>query len=182
MYALAVTKRLSIVAAVAANGVIGRGNGLPWHLAGDLKWFKGLTLGHHMIMGRRTFDSVGKPLPNRTTVVVTRDASWAAPAGVLVARTIDEALRMSVQDDEPFICGGAEIYRQTLHLADRMYITQVHAEPEGDTYFPEFDDVNEWKLSDREDFEPDQNNDYAYSFLTYDRAAPAAQHPIAEAG
>jgi len=175
-------KRLSIIAAVAANGVIGRANGLPWHLAGDLKWFKSLTLGHHMIMGRRTFDSVGKPLPGRTTVVVTRDPSFAAPDGVVVVGTIEDALQVAVQDDEPFICGGAEIYRQTLHRADRMYITQVHAEPDGDTWFPEFDDVNEWKLTDREDFEADEKNDYAFSFLTYDRAAPAATHPIAEEG
>lgn len=176
------TKRLSIIAAVAANGVIGRGNGLPWHLAGDLKWFKALTLGHHMIMGRRTFDTVGKPLPGRTTVVITRDATYRAPDGVVVVPTVDEAIEFAAHDDEPFICGGGEIYRLTLHRANRMYITQVHAEVEGDTTFPEFDDVNEWKLIDREDFEADAKNDYAFSFLTYDRAAPAATHPIAEEG
>ncbi len=173
-------KRLSIIAAVAANGVIGRANGLPWHLAGDLKWFKRLTLGHHMIMGRRTFDSVGKPLPERTTVVVTRHPSFRAP-GVIVAGSIEEALEIAVPDDEAFICGGAEIYRQTLHRANRMYITQVHAEVQGDTFFPEFDDVNEWKLVDREDFEADANNDYAYSFLTYDRVG-GGEHIIAEEG
>lgn len=176
-------KRLSIIAAVAANNVIGRANDLPWHLAGDLKWFKALTLGHFMIMGRRTFDSVGgKPLPGRTTVVITRDPSYAAAPGVVVVTNVDDALAAAEQDDEPFICGGAEIYRQTMHRATRMYITQVHAEPDGDTLFPEFDDVNEWKLVDREDFEADAKNDYAYSFLTYDRAAPAAGHPIAEEG
>ena len=174
------TKRLSIIAAVAANGVIGRANGLPWHLAGDLKWFKTLTLGHHMIMGRRTFDSVGKPLPGRTTVVVTRDLSFRAP-GVIVAPAIEQALEIAAHDDEPFICGGAQIYEQTLHRANRMYITRVHAEVEGDTLFPEFDDVNEWKLVDREDFEADERNDYAYSFLTYDRVGSAV-HPIAEEG
>ena len=174
-------KRLSIIAAVAANGVIGRANGLPWHLNGDLKFFKATTLGHHMIMGRRTFDSVGKALPGRTTVVITRDPAFAAP-GVIVVASVDEALKVAANDDEPLICGGAEIYRQTIHRADRMYITQVHADVEGDTYFPDFDDVNEWKLVDREDFEADDKNDYAYSFLTYDRAAPAAQHPIAEDG
>src|SRR5438876_5870 len=116
---LAVTKRLSIIAAVSANGVIGRANGLPWHLAGDLKWFKRLTLGHHMIMGRRTFDSVGKPLPGRTTVVVTRDANFCAP-GVIVTSTIDQALEIADHDDEPLICGGGEIYRQMLHRANRM--------------------------------------------------------------
>lgn len=172
--------RLSIIAAVAANGVIGRANGLPWRLAGDLKFFKATTLGHHMIMGRRTFDSVGKPLPGRTTVVVTRDPAFGAPEVIVVA-SVEDALKVAANDDEPFICGGAEIYRQTIHRADRMYITQIHADVEGDTYFPEFDDVNEWKLVDREDFEADEKNDYAYSFLTYDRAAPEA-HPIAEDG
>ena len=171
-------KRLSIIAAVAANGVIGRANGLPWHLAGDLKWFKKLTLGHHMIMGRRTFDSVGKPLPGRTTVVITRDPSFSAP-GVIVARSVEEALEIAAGDEEAFICGGAEIYRQTLHRANRMYITQVHADVEGDTFVPEFDDVNDWRLVDREDFEADENNDYAYSFLTYDRVG-ATEHIIAE--
>jgi dihydrofolate reductase len=174
------TRRVSIIAAVATNGVIGRANGLPWHLAGDLKWFKALTLGHHMIMGRRTFDSVGKPLPGRTTVVITHDASYSPP-GVIVTPTIEQAFEIAAADDEPFICGGAEIYRQTLHRATRMYITRVHAEVEGDTFFPEFDDVNEWKLVDREDFESDDKNDYAYSFLTYDRVG-AAMHPVAEEG
>src|SRR5947207_15112155 len=103
-YALAVSKRLSIIAAVATNGVIGRNNGLPWHLAGDLKWFKALTLGHHMIMGRRTFDSVGKPLPGRTTVVVTRDRSFCAP-GVIVVPGIESALEIASHDEEAFICG-----------------------------------------------------------------------------
>src|SRR5947207_4561906 len=103
-YALARMKRLSIVAAVAANGVIGRNNGLPWHLAGDLKWFKTLTLGHHMIMGRRTFDSVGKPLPGRTTVVVTRNGSYCAP-GVIVVPGIESALEIASHDEEAFICG-----------------------------------------------------------------------------
>jgi len=133
-----------------------------------------------MIMGRRTFDSVGKPLPGRTTVVVTRDASFGAP-GVVVAPDIEHALEIASDDDEAFICGGATIYGQTLHRANRMYITQVHAEVDGDTFFPDFDDVNEWKLVDREDFESDEKNDYAYSFLTYDRVG-AATHPIAEEG
>jgi len=162
---------VSIIAIVAANGVIGRDNTLPWRMSTDLKRFKALTMGHHMIMGRKTFDSIGRrPLPGRPHVIVTR--TDAPIEGVQIARSIDEALHIAqaAGDTEPFICGGADIYRQSLHRANRMYITQIHAEVEGDTYFPEFDDVNEWKLVDREDFEADEKNDYPFSFLTYERA------------
>jgi dihydrofolate reductase len=162
---------VSIIAIVAANGVIGRDNTLPWRMSTDLKRFKALTMGHHMIMGRKTFDSIGRrPLPGRPHVIVTR--TDAPIEGVQIARSIDEALQIAqaAGDTEPFICGGADIYRQSLHRANRMYITQIHAEVEGDTYFPEFDDVNEWKLVDREDFEADEKNDYPFSFLTYERA------------
>jgi dihydrofolate reductase len=163
--------RLSIIVAVATNGVIGRDNKLPWHLSTDLKRFKALTTGHAVIMGRKTFDEIGrKPLPNRTNIIVTR-----APFehdGVLVASSIEDALaRIPKGEEEAFIIGGAEIVRQTMALADRMYITQVHAEVAGDTFMPEFDDVNEWRLADREDFEADAKNDYPFSFLIYDRAA-----------
>jgi len=162
---------VSIIAIVAANGVIGRDNTLPWRMSTDLKRFKALTMGHHMIMGRKTFDSIGRrPLPGRPHVIVTR--TDAPIEGVQIARSIDEALHIAqaAGDPEPFICGGADIYRQSLHRANRMYITQIHADVEGDTYFPEFDDVNEWKLVDREDFEADEKNDYPFSFLTYERA------------
>jgi dihydrofolate reductase len=166
--------RLSIIVAVATNGVIGRDNKLPWHLSTDLKRFKALTSGHTVIMGRKTFDEIGrKPLPNRLNIVVTR--SGVAPAilpAVVFVSSIDEALHnIPPTDDEAFIIGGAEIVRQTLARADRMYITQVHADVDGDTFMPEFDDVNEWRLVDREDFEADAKNDYPFSFLTYDRAA-----------
>ena len=162
---------VSIIAIVAANGVIGRDNTLPWHMSTDLKRFKALTMGHHMIMGRKTWDSIGqKALPGRPHVIVSRSQS-SAVAGVQFVHTIDEALAIAkaAGDEEPFICGGAEIYRQTMHRATRMYITQIHADIAGDTVFPEFDDVNEWKLVDREDFEADAKNDYPFSFLTYER-------------
>lgn len=162
---------VSIIAIVAANGVIGRDNTLPWHMSTDLKRFKALTMGHNMIMGRKTWDSIGRrALPGRPHIIVTRNPSDID--GVQTARSVDEALAMAraAGDHEPFICGGAEIYRQSLHRATRMYITQIHAEVAGDTYFPEFDDVNEWKLVDREDFEADEKNDYPFSFLTYERA------------
>ena len=163
---------ISIIAAVAANGVIGRDNDLPWRQSADLKRLKRLTMGHHMIMGRRTWESVGVPLPGRTIVVITRDPVYRVPEGVAVAHTLDEALQLAAGDSEPFVAGGAGIFAQALQRADRMYLTRIHGEPEGDTFFPEFDDVNEWKLVDSEHYESDGKNQYPYSFLTYERAQP----------
>lgn len=161
---------LSIIAALGNNNVIGRDGQLPWHMPADLKRFKQLTTGHHLLMGRRTYESVGKPLPGRITVVITRAHDFS-PAGVAIARSIDEAISKAeaTGDREVFIGGGTEIFNQTLHLANRMYLTRIHAEPEGDTYFPEFDDVNEWHLVDSEHYEADERNPYPYSFLTYER-------------
>ncbi|HSP15109.1 MAG TPA: dihydrofolate reductase [Thermoanaerobaculia bacterium] len=163
---------VSIIAALGANNVIGRDNQLPWHMPADLKRFKQLTSGHHLLMGRKTYESVGKPLPGRTTVVITRSPDYA-PAGVAVARSVDEAISKAeaAGDTEIFIGGGQEIFSQALHRADRMYLTRVHAEPAGDTFFPEFDDVNEWHLVDAEHYEADERNPYPYSFLTYERDA-----------
>ena len=161
---------ISIIAALASNDVIGKDNHLPWHMPADLKRFKTLTMGHHVVMGRKTFDEVKKPLPGRVNVVVTRNAGYVQE-GVVAAHSVDEAVAMAsaAGDPEVFVIGGSEIFAQTLHRADRMYLTRIHAEPEGDTWFPEFDDVNEWHLVDREDFEPDEKNVFAYSFLTYER-------------
>lgn len=175
--------RISIIAAVATNGTIGRDNDLPWHMGADLKRFKTLTTGHHFIMGRRTFDSIGrKPLPNRTNVIVTRDASYTAE-GAKVVGSLGEAIQLAAaaHDEEPFIGGGAQIFEQAIHNAHRMYITRVHADIPGDTFFPEFDDVSEWHLTDAEHFDADEKNDYPYSFLTYDRVAPEG-HAIPEEG
>ena len=174
--------RLSLIAALSTNNVIGRNNQVPWRLSTDMKRYKALTMGHHLLTGRKTFESVGKPLPGRTTVVITRDPDFRAE-GVIVVHTLDEAIRVAREagDDEPFINGGAEIYRQSLHLADRMYLTRVHTEVEGDTWFPDFDDVGEWTLTDSEHFEADGKNEYPFSFLTYERAG-AAGHPVPEEG
>lgn len=163
---------ISIIAAVASNNIIGRDNKLPWHMPADLKWFKKLTMGHHVLMGRKTFEEFRKPLPGRVNVVITRNPNWSAD-GVAIARSVDEAISKAeaAGDAEIFIIGGAEIFAQVLHRADRMYITRIHAEPEGDTFFPEFDDVNEWKLVDAEHCEADEKNAYPYSFLTYERHA-----------
>ena len=174
--------KLSMIAALAANNVIGRDNQVPWRLSTDLKRFKALTMGHHLIMGRKTYESVGRPLPGRITVVITRQPDYAAE-GVQVVHTLEEAVRIAAQagDEEAFIAGGAEIYAQAMHRADRMYLTRVHAEVEGDTWFPDFDDVSEWQLVDAEHFDADENNEYPFSFLTYDRAG-AEGHAIPEEG
>jgi len=174
------TRHIAALAAVATNGVIGHKGDLPWRLSSDLKYFKKLTLGHTMIMGRKTFDTIGRPLPGRTTIVVTRNEDFSAD-GVKRAGSIDEAIGLAGEDEQIFICGGAEIYALAMPRTDVMYITRVHAEPAGDTFFPEFDDVNEWTLVDAEHFEADEQNQYPFSFLTYHRTG-AALHPIAEEG
>jgi dihydrofolate reductase len=170
--------RLSIIAALSTNNVIGRDNAVPWRQSTDMKRYKALTMGHHLITGRKTYESVGRPLPGRITVVVTRDREYQ-PEGVTVVGSLEEAFRIAQQagDDEAFINGGAQVYEQSMHRADRMYLTRIHAEIEGDTFFPEFDDVSEWQLVDSEHFEADEKNEYPYSFLTYERAAGAG-HPI----
>ena len=118
---------VSIIAAVADNGVIGRGGGLPWHLPADLKRFKKLTTGHHMVMGRRTWDSIGRrPLPGRPTIVVSRDPAFVAE-GARVARSVEQALELAAGADEVFVAGGQAIYREALAVADRVYLTRVHA-------------------------------------------------------
>ena len=160
---------VSLIVAVSSNGVIGRDGGLPWRLSNDLKHFKKLTMGHHLIIGRRTWDEVGKPLPGRTMVVVTRDREFAAD-GLLVGHSLEEALDIARGDDEPFIGGGAEIYRMALErgLVDRIYLTRVHAEVEGDTFFPEVD-LGAWCLVSEEHHEADERNQHPFSFLVYER-------------
>ncbi|MGH3357926.1 MAG: dihydrofolate reductase, partial [Nocardioidaceae bacterium] len=128
---------VTLLAAVGENGVIGRDGGLPWHLPGDLPHVKRTTFGHVVVMGRRTYDSIGRPLPGRTTIVVTRDPDWAA-AGVTACGDFDAALRIAAQIDScVFVLGGADIYRLAMPYADRLLISEVPQAPEGDTYFPE---------------------------------------------
>lgn len=174
--------RLSIIAALSTNNVIGLANGIPWRQSNDLKRLKSMTMGHHMIMGRKTWDSLGKPLPGRIMVVITRREDFA-PEGAIVVKSLEEAIELVEKsgDDEPFIAGGAEIFALSMHRADRMYLTRVHAEIEGDTFFPEFDDVTEWHLIDSEHFEADEKNEHPYSYLTYERAG-AIGHPIPDEG
>jgi dihydrofolate reductase len=137
---------VTIVAAVARNGVIGAGGGLPWHLPEDLQRFKALTMGHVLVMGRRTYESIGHPLPGRTTVVVTRSPDWSAGEDeVLRARDLPGALSLAEElDDEVFVVGGGQVYEEALPLADRLELTLVEDEPEGDTFFPVVD-WSEWR-------------------------------------
>ena len=161
---------VSLIVAVSKNGVIGRAGGLPWRLSADLKHCKKTTMGHHLIIGRRTWDEVGKPLPGRTMVVVTRSRRFA-PEGVRVAHSLEEALDIARDDAEPFIGGGAHIYRMALEndLIDRIYLTRIHAEVEGDTVFPEVD-LDDWDLVSEEHHEADERNEYPYGFLVYEHA------------
>ncbi len=156
---------VTIVAAVAANGVIGRDGGLPWRLPDDLKQLKRLTHGHVLVMGRRTFESIGRPLPDRTTVVVTRQPDWRAD-GVLTAPGVSEALAHAAQiDDQVFVLGGHEIFRLALPVADAMVISRVDARPEGDTVFPPVDWAS-WREVAREPYD-------GFEIVTYDRRAPS---------
>jgi len=162
--------RITLIAAMGANRVIGRNGDLPWRLPADLKRFKALTHGHPMIMGRRTFDSIGgSPLPGRWTVVLTRDRSWSAP-GVQVAHTLDEALALAVAtgDGEVFVAGGEDVFRLALDRADRMQLTRIEHDFPGDTFFPEFD-ASQWQVVEREDHGTSDEAPFSYSFLVLDR-------------
>jgi dihydrofolate reductase len=158
--------RVSLIAAVAANRTIGKDGQLPWHLPADLRHFRRLTWGHPVIMGRRTFESMGKPLPGRTNIVVTRGA-FAHP-GVQVARSVEEALALAAGDDEAFVAGGAEIYRAALPLADRLYLTEIDRDFPGDTHFPDFD-RDDWSLVESAEQAPTDRIPYAVRFRTYER-------------
>ena len=129
---------LSIIVAMARNRVIGVDDKLPWHIPGDLKYFKGLTMGHHIIMGRKTYESIGRPLPGRTTVIVSRDPGYAQD-GCLIAHSLDEAIRLAEGDDQVFFVGGGSLYEQALPRVGRLYITEIQADYDGDAHFPEFD-------------------------------------------
>jgi dihydrofolate reductase len=158
---------ISIIAAMAENRVIGRENSLPWHLPNDLKHFKRLTSGHAIIMGRKNYESIGRPLPERTNIVVTRTPHYPAP-GCTVVHSIDDALIAAGNDPEVFIIGGAELYAQTLGRARRLYLTEIHAHVPGDTYFPAFD-LNTWHEQSRAKHEADATHPFAYSFVTLER-------------
>jgi dihydrofolate reductase len=150
------------------NRVIGRDNALPWHLPADMKLFKTLTMGHAVIMGRKTFDTVGKPLPGRRNVVLTRDRAWRR-TGVEACYDLDEALSLVASDSEVFVAGGAEIFHQALKRADRIYLTVVHANVTGDAFFPSFS-LSQWRLVEDQTHESDERHAYGFSFRRYERA------------
>ncbi len=159
--------KVSVIAAVSENGVIGRDNAIPWHLPADLKRFKRLTTGHPLIMGRKTLESIGRPLPDRTSIVLTRDDGYR-PDGVLVARDLDEALALAAGADEVFVIGGEAVYATALARADRLYLTKVHAEIAGDAHFPPVD-LSQWALVEEQRHEPDERHRYAFTFRMYER-------------
>jgi dihydrofolate reductase len=161
--------RVSILVAVAENGVIGRDGKLPWHLADDLRRFKQLTLGHAIVMGRKTWESIGRPLPGRRSIVISRQPGYHAEGADVVA-SLEAALKVaeSTGNEEAFVIGGAEIYRLAIPLADRLYLTRVHAEVAGDVSLPDFADSN-WQLVESHPHGADAKNDFPFSFEIYQR-------------
>ena len=158
---------VTIIAAIANENALGKDNDLIWHLPADLKRFKKVTSGHHILMGRNTFESIGKPLPNRTTVIITRNNDYKAD-GCIVVDSIEKAIEVAKNDEHIFIIGGAQIYKQVIenNLADELDITQVHHSFDADVFFPEID-LNIWEETTRENFSADEKNKYNYSFINY---------------
>ncbi|MDP0588366.1 MAG: dihydrofolate reductase [Candidatus Endonucleobacter bathymodioli] len=165
--------KVAIIAAVAENNTIGMKNKMPWHLPGDLKYFKTVTMGKPIIMGRKTFESLGKPLPGRVNIVISRDESYYHE-DIRVVHSLSDALSLAVEIattdgvDELIVIGGAEIFRQALPQAERLYLTRVHHSFEGDAFFPDFDD-SQWQESSREDKCTDETSHLTYSYLVMDR-------------
>ena len=159
--------RLSIVVAMDDNHLIGKGNGLPWHLPADLAFFKEITTGHSVLMGRKTYDSIGKPLKNRRNIVITRTPDLSIP-GCEVVDSIEEALSITQEEEEVMVIGGANLFTQLLPDASRLYITHIEGEFEGETYFPDYDE-NNWIEASCESHQPDEKNKYAHHFSIMDR-------------
>ncbi len=158
---------VSLIVAVADNGVIGRDGGLPWRLSSDLRRFKSLTMGHHLVMGRRTWESIGRPLPGRTSIVLSSRADLVLPDGVLLAGSLRAALALAAADDEVFVIGGAAVYRTALARARRLYLTRVHAEVPGDTSL--FLDLGGWSLVSSEEHPADERNEHPSTFEAWQR-------------
>ncbi len=161
--------KVSIIAAVADNYAIGKSNKLPWHLPADLKHFKALTTGSAMLMGKRTFESLPNgPLPNRKNIVLSSMFNEGVREGYFEANSIEDAMELCNNSENIFIIGGGSVYKQTMEIADYMHITWIHAEFHADAFFPEID-FTKWKEINREDYSPDEKNEYAYSFVTYEK-------------
>ena len=162
------TNTLTIIVAAGENNAIGKDNKLIWHLSDDLKRFKNLTNGHHIIMGRKTFETFAKPLPNRKHIVITRQNNYVVPENVTVVNSLADAIDASKGDVQPFIIGGGEIYKQAMVLADKIEMTRVHENFDADTFFPEID-TSIWKECHNTFHDKDDNHDHAFSFITYER-------------
>ncbi len=159
--------KLSLIVAISNNGVIGYQGQLPWHLSADLQRFKRITMGHHIIMGRATYESIDRLLPGRTTVILSRQPDYMIP-GALVAGDLEQACTLANGDDEVFIIGGSSVYKSALGIVDRIYLTRVLADVEGDTFFPPLD-LSSWQRVESEDHPADDRNDHDYLFEVYDR-------------
>lgn len=160
---------ISLIAAMAENRVIGINNTLPWHLPADFKHFKSVTMGKPILMGRKTYESIGRPLPGRTNVIITNNSDYCAE-GCEVVNSIDEALSLTSDQPEVMVIGGASFYQQTLPIAHKIYLTIIHHNFEGDAHFVEFDQ-SQWREVERVDHEADEKNGYPYSFVTLERTA-----------
>jgi dihydrofolate reductase len=172
--------RRSLIVAMTPQFVIGRSGDMPWKLSADLQRFKKLTMGHHLLMGRKTYESIGRPLPGRTTIIITRQANYLASAElpvelptVKLAGSLAEAFALAGPDEEAFVVGGGDVYRQALPLVDRVYATWVNAELTGDTYFPSFPG-NQWREVESQTFPADERNEYSTRFVIYDRISADA--------
>jgi len=161
--------RLSLIVAMAKNRVIGADGRIPWHLPNELQLFKSVTMDHHIIMGRKTHESIKRLLPGRTTVIVTRQRDYAVP-GAKIAHSLEQAIALCGADSEIFVIGGGELYRAAMPLADRIYLTVVDAEPAGDTQMPAFDPA-QWQISDTKQFHRDERHAHDYRFEVHDRVA-----------
>ncbi len=161
--------RISQIVAISENRAIGKDNDLVCHLPGDMKFFRLTTTGHHIIMGRKNYESIGRPLPNRTNVIISRDPNYKAE-GCLTVTSIEAALELAKAngEDEAFIIGGGQIYKQSLNLSDRVYLTQIHEIIEGDTFYPELE-TSEWKQVSEDKHLKDEKNKFNFSFLTFKR-------------
>lgn len=160
-------RMLTLIAAAGENNELGKNNDLVWHLPDDFKRFKKITSGHHIIMGRKTFDSFPQPLPNRTHVVITRQENFKKP-GIIVVHSLERAIELTKDDPQPFVIGGGEIYKIAMDVADKIELTRVHGEFEADAFFPEIDE-SQWKLVAKEYHEKDEKHQYAFTYLTYER-------------
>ena len=159
---------LTIIAAVSENNALGKDNQLLWHLPEDFKRFKTLTSGHYIVMGRKTFKSFPKPLPNRTHIIITRQNDYQAPDGCIVVSSLEKAMALCPANEEAFVIGGGEIYQQAINIVDKIDVTRVHTTIDADTFFPEID-TNIWKLVFEEFHPKDEKHAFDFTFLTYVR-------------